>query len=32
MLAIWDIGWVNERMYWMNACTSPNVIALVAAR
>jgi hypothetical protein len=28
MLAIWVIGWVNERTYWMNAWISPTVIAL----
>ena len=26
MLAIWVIGWVNWREYWMKACTSPEVI------
>ncbi len=26
MLAIWEIGWVNERTYWMKAWISPMVM------
>ena len=24
MLATWAIGWLNCRVYWMNACTAPS--------
>ena len=24
MLATWEIGWLNWREYWMNACTAPS--------
>jgi hypothetical protein len=30
MLAVWVIGCVNEREYWMNAWTSPSDIVPVA--
>ena len=30
--AIWVIGWVYIREYWMNACTSPSVIAPLVTR
>ena len=32
MDATWVSGWVNCREYWMNAWTSPRVIAPVATR
>ena len=30
--ATWVSGWVNCREYWMNACTSPRLIAPDATR
>ena len=30
--ASWVIGWVNWREYWMNACTSPRLMAPDATR
>ena len=32
MDATWVSGWVNWREYWMNACTSPRLIAPLATR
>ena len=30
--ATWVSGWVNCRLYWMNACTSPSETAPLATR
>ena len=30
--ASWVSGWVNIRLYWMNACTSPRFMVPVATR
>ena len=30
--ATWVSGWVNWRVYWMNACTSPSDIVPLATR
>ena len=30
--ATWVSGWVNWRLYWMKACTSPSEIAPLATR
>ena len=30
--ASWVSGWVNIRVYWMNACTSPRLMVPLATR